>query len=94
MKKETFPHGIHPPEHKSPTEDKTIEIMPPPEKISIPLLQHFGSPAKPLVKKGEEVLLGQKIAHLSFQQMSIPVFPEKSYPWTASITHWENLCLL
>jgi electron transport complex protein RnfC len=61
MKKETFPHGIHPPEHKSPTEDKTIEIMPPPEKISIPLLQHFGSPAKPLVKKGEEVLLGQKI---------------------------------
>lgn len=61
MKRKTFPHGIHPPEYKSPTEDKTIEIMPPPEKVSIPLLQHFGSPAKPLVKKGEEVLLGQKI---------------------------------
>ena len=35
--------------------------MPPPEKVSIPLLQHFGNPAKPLVKKGEEVSLGQKI---------------------------------
>lgn len=61
MKRKTFPHGIHPPEYKSPTEAKVIEVMPPPEKVSIPLLQHFGSPAKPLVKKGEEVLLGQKI---------------------------------
>jgi electron transport complex protein RnfC len=35
--------------------------LPPPDKVSIPLLQHFGSPAKLLVKKGEEVKLGQKI---------------------------------
>lgn len=61
MKRKTFPHGIHPPEHKALTEHKSIEAMPPPEKVSIPLLQHFGSPAKPLVKKGDEVLLGQKI---------------------------------
>jgi electron transport complex protein RnfC len=61
MKRKTFPHGIHPPEHKSPTEAKGIEVMPPPEKVSIPLLQHFGSPAIPLVKKGEDVKLGQKI---------------------------------
>ena len=61
MKQKTFPHGIHPPEYKSPTERKPIEVMPPPEKVSIPLLQHFGSPAKLLVKKGEEVKLGQKI---------------------------------
>jgi len=61
MKRKTFPHGIHPPEYKYPTEAKAIEVMPPPEKVHIPLLQHFGSPAKPLVKKGEEVLLGQKV---------------------------------
>ncbi len=61
MKRKTFRHGIHPPEYKAPTAAKPIEVMPPPEKVSIPLLQHFGSPAKPLVKKGEEVLLGQKI---------------------------------
>ncbi|NOR12677.1 MAG: electron transport complex subunit RsxC [Candidatus Aminicenantes bacterium] len=61
MRRKTFPHGIHPPEYKSLTEAKALEAMPPPEKVSIPLLQHFGSPAKPLVKKGEEVSLGQKI---------------------------------
>jgi electron transport complex protein RnfC len=61
MKRKTFPHGIHPPEYKSSTEEKSIEVMPPPEKVSIPLLQHFGSPAKALVKKGDDVLLGQKI---------------------------------
>jgi electron transport complex protein RnfC len=61
MKTKTFPHGIHPPEFKDATAQKPIEIMPPPEKVSIPLLQHFGNPAEPLVKKGEEVLLGQKI---------------------------------
>lgn len=36
-------------------------MLPPPEKIIIPLHQHFGSPAFPLVKKGDEVYLGQKI---------------------------------
>jgi len=35
--------------------------MAPPEKVFIPLHQHFGAPAEPLVKKGDEVYLGQKI---------------------------------
>lgn len=61
MKVKTFPHGIHPPEIKERTFDKAIEVMPPPEKLTIPLLQHFGSPAEPLVKKGDEVFVGQKI---------------------------------
>jgi electron transport complex protein RnfC len=61
MRIKTFPHGIHPPELKKSTADKALEVMPPPEKVHIPLHQHFGSPAKPVVKKGEEVLLGQKI---------------------------------
>lgn len=61
MKVKTFPNGIHPPENKDPTERKPLETMPPPEKAYIPLHQHFGSPAKPLVKKGDEVELGQKI---------------------------------
>lgn len=61
MKKKTFPHGTHPPEHKDLTADKPLETMPPPEKVYIPLQQHFGAPAKPLVKKGDEVFLGQKI---------------------------------
>ncbi len=61
MKTKTFPHGIHPPENKELTANKPIEAMPPPEKVIVPLLQHFGNPAEPLVQKGDEVLLGQKI---------------------------------
>jgi electron transport complex protein RnfC len=61
MKTKTFPHGIHPPEGKKPTAGKKLELLPPPEKVVIPLHQHFGNPADPLVKKGEDVFLGQKI---------------------------------
>ena len=61
MRAKTFPHGIHPPEFKDITAEKVIESLPPPEKVMIPLLQHFGRPAKPLVQKGDQVLLGQKI---------------------------------
>jgi electron transport complex protein RnfC len=61
MKAKTFPHGIHPPEGKESTAEKALEFLPSPEKVVIPLHQHFGNPAEPLVKKGEEVFLGQKI---------------------------------
>ncbi len=61
MTVKTFSHGIHPPEFKELTADKAIESMPPPEKVVIPLLQHFGKPAKPLIQKGDEVYLAQKI---------------------------------
>ncbi len=61
MKAKTFPHGIHPPEFKQGTAHKALESLPPPDKVIIPLLQHFGNPAEPLVKKGDAVDLGQKI---------------------------------
>jgi len=61
MKTKTFPHGIHPPEGKNPTAEKKLEFLSPPEKVVIPLHQHFGNPAEPLVKKGEDIFLGQKI---------------------------------
>ncbi|MBE0460995.1 MAG: electron transport complex subunit RsxC [Candidatus Aminicenantes bacterium] len=61
MKTKTFPRGIHPPEYKDITANKPIEVMPPPEKVFIPLHQHFGKPAQPLVKKGDAVCVGQKI---------------------------------
>jgi len=61
MKIKTFPHGVHPLEGKESTAEKRLEYLPPPEKVTLPLHQHFGKPAEPLVKKGEEVFLGQKI---------------------------------
>jgi len=58
----TFPGGIHPHDHKNFSKDKKIETIPVPERIVIPLSQHIGAPAKPIVKVGDEVLAGQKIA--------------------------------
>jgi electron transport complex protein RnfC len=55
-----FAGGVHPPEHKS-TETSAIVVMPAPEKVYIPFSQHTGKPAKPLVKKGDEVKIGTKI---------------------------------
>src|SRR4030067_2662521 len=55
------PRGIHPPENNEGTSDKPLVPLPPPEKVVIPLLQHFGCAAAPLVKKGQDVFLGQKI---------------------------------
>ncbi|MGB7295048.1 MAG: electron transport complex subunit RsxC [Candidatus Aminicenantales bacterium] len=61
MRKRTFPRGVHPRETKEATNDKPILPLPPPQRVVIPLLQHFGAPARPVVKKGQEVLLGQMI---------------------------------
>lgn len=72
MRTKTFPRGIHPPEYKSSTESQKLEPLEPPPKVFIPLNQHFGKPAEPLVKKGEEVLLGQKIGD-SDELFSAPV---------------------
>lgn len=58
----SFPKGgIHPPENKI-TAGKSIEILPPPLQVAIPLAQHIGAPAVPVVAKGDEVKTGQLIA--------------------------------
>ncbi|MCL2832060.1 MAG: electron transport complex subunit RsxC [Treponema sp.] len=59
----TFKHGIHPNEEKHHTENMPITTLLPPAgaEIIIPLLQHLGAPCKPLVTKGQKVLLGEKI---------------------------------
>jgi len=58
----TFPvGGVHPPENKI-TADIPIEYLPVPESVIIPVLQHIGSPANPVVTKGDTVKAGQLIA--------------------------------
>ncbi|MCM8800848.1 MAG: electron transport complex subunit RsxC [Candidatus Omnitrophica bacterium] len=51
--------------NKSFTEDKSIESLPLPEKVFIPLIQHIGRPATPQVRIGDLVYLGQKLASSS-----------------------------
>jgi electron transport complex protein RnfC len=62
LKLQTFTKGgIHPPENKL-AKDSPIKDPPLPEKVTIPLSQHIGAPAKPIVKKGDQVKVGTLIA--------------------------------
>lgn len=58
----TFSGGIHPYDGKELSQDKEICDFLPKGDCVYPLSQHIGAPAKPLVKKGDSVLVGQKIA--------------------------------
>ncbi|NLD98335.1 MAG: electron transport complex subunit RsxC [Fibrobacter sp.] len=60
-KRFSFRGGIHPPHSKAQTETLPIEVFPAPQKVVIPLQQHIGAPAKPVVKRGDRVLIGQLI---------------------------------
>ena len=62
MNLKTFPGGIHPHDFKEYSKNASIETLPLPSKVIIPLSQHIGAPSKAIVKVGDEVLAGQKIA--------------------------------
>jgi len=59
----TFKRGIYPNEQKQFTENVPINTLLPPEnhELVFPLLMHMGTVNKPLVEKGQRVLLGEKI---------------------------------
>lgn len=57
----TFPGGVHPKDNKHFSEDERIRRAVDPKIAVIPLLQHTGAPAQPLVKVGEQVLIGQPL---------------------------------
>lgn len=56
--------GIHPPENKI-SANKSVEVLPLAEQVIIPISQHIGAPASPIVAKGDKVLVGQVIAKSS-----------------------------
>jgi electron transport complex protein RnfC len=58
----TFKGGVHPHDSKRATESKPIVEVPAPDLVVIPLSQHTGAPGKPLVKPGDDVKVGTKIA--------------------------------
>jgi electron transport complex protein RnfC len=62
LAKKTFRGGAHPPEHKELTEHKQIIDLPAPQRVTIPLTQHLGAAAKPIVEKDQQVLIGQALA--------------------------------
>lgn len=57
----TFIGGIHPYEGKELSENQPLQELLPKGELVYPLSQHIGAPAKPLVAKGDQVLVGQMI---------------------------------
>lgn len=64
--------GVHPDDCKTLTAQHAIETPPVPALLHIPLQQHIGSPAAPVVRRGDQVLKGQLLAH-SQGMISAPV---------------------
>ena len=60
-----IPGGIHPPQNKAQSLRHPIARAPLPPELVLPLSQHSGAPAEPLVAVGEQVLKGQMIARAS-----------------------------
>jgi H+/Na+-translocating ferredoxin:NAD+ oxidoreductase subunit C len=64
-KKNTFKHGIHPPESKDETNKLPIRRFPFAPVMIIPLAQNIGAPSESIVREGQEVVRGQVIAKAS-----------------------------
>lgn len=62
IKVRELPGGIHPPERKAQSLQLPLGTLPLPPVLVLPLNQHIGAPATPVVAVGERVLTGQLVA--------------------------------
>ncbi len=67
-----FHGGLVLEEHKRESSETPIEAAPLPPLLTLPMQQHIGEPARPLVKTGDRVLKGQRIARPE-GYVSVPV---------------------
>ncbi|ANQ83601.1 electron transport complex protein RnfC [Azoarcus olearius] len=56
------PWGVHPEGRKQLTADTEIALVPLPDRLVLPLSQHIGAPARPIVEVGTRVLRNQLLA--------------------------------
>lgn len=63
--------GAHVPHCKNTAHTET-RVMPPPAQITLPMTQHIGAPCTPIVKKGDHVYVGTKVAD-STAYVSAPI---------------------
>ena len=72
-----FPGGLHLPTHKELTNSQPSLIAPLPALIILPLQQHSGTAAEPVVRIGDRVLKGQVVARAR-EYLSAPVHASTS----------------
>ncbi len=83
-----FQHGVHPPESKELTAHLPIRRMPFPDEVVLPLRQHAGKPARPVVQKGDRVERGDTLA-LADGYISSPVHASASGT-VAAVDWWPH----
>jgi Na+-translocating ferredoxin:NAD+ oxidoreductase subunit C len=57
-----FAHGVHPPSQKELTADLPTRRLPFPGEVVLPIRQHAGRPARPIVRRGDRVERGDLVA--------------------------------
>ena len=62
--KRLFFGGIHPKYNKEMSTHITDFVEIKPKQVVIPMQQHIGAPCKALVKRGDQVTMGQKIGEI------------------------------
>lgn len=72
MAVKTFKGGAHPPERKDRSSGLAVERLREVKQVVVPVNQHFGAPLQALVKVGDIVKRGQKIADAE-GRMTVPV---------------------
>lgn len=70
--KDSFKHGVHPPENKEETNKLPIRQFAFAPLIILPMQQHIGAPSKIIVREGQEVARGQLLA-VADGYMSVPL---------------------
>ena len=96
----TFKRGLKLPTRKHATEGKPVELVPSPRQVYIPVNQHFGAPNACLVRAGDTVKRGQKIADgASPGPMTVPVHASisgvvKKIENRTQSNNSEGLCVL
>ncbi len=88
MTRTTFQHGVHPPELKDLTAAVATRRMPFPDQVVLPLRQHTGKPAIPLVKAGDRVERGDLLAKAD-GFISAPVHASATGT-VAAIEYWPH----
>ena len=72
-----FHGGLRLPGNKAQSLLSPVRVMPVPPRLVLPLAQHIGTPAEPLVTVGERVLKGQMIARAN-GYVSVPIHAPSS----------------
>ncbi len=78
--------GLRLPSHKKQSTTERLKVMPIPPRLYLPIAQHVGEPAQPIVNVGERVLRGQAVAEPD-GEMGAPVHASSSGT-VAGIEQW------